>query len=40
MSECSDVHVIRVTALKAGGCGFESHLSSLFSTKIEKMAPG
>ena len=24
--------------MKAGGCGFESHLSSLFSMKIEKRA--
>ena len=41
--EC--IHVLlktsvgRATALKAGGCGFESHLSSLFfSMKIEKRA--
>ena len=27
-----------MSALKAGGCGFESHLSSLFSMKIEKRA--
>ena len=30
--------VDRVTALKAGGCRFESCLSSLFSVKIEKKA--
>ena len=30
--------VDRATALKAGGCGFESHLSNLFSMKIEKRA--
>ena len=34
--ECFCVSVDRVTALKAGGHGFESHLSSLFSVKIEK----
>ena len=28
----------RVTALKAGGRGFKSHLSSLFSMKIENRA--
>ena len=28
----------RATALKAGGRGFKSHLSSLFSMKIEKRA--
>ena len=33
---CLGGSVGRATALKAGGCGFESHLSSLFSMKIEK----
>ena len=32
------VCVGRATALKAGGRGFESHLSSLFSMKMEKGA--
>ena len=38
--ECFCVSVGRVTALKAGGHGFESHLSSLFSVKIEKKGSG
>ena len=28
----------RATALKAGGCGFRTHLNSLFSMKIQKRA--
>ena len=35
---CLGGSVGRATALKAGGCGFESHLSSFFSMKIEKRA--
>ena len=35
---CLGGSVGRSTALKAGGCGFESRLSSLFSMKIEKRA--
>ena len=35
---CLAGSVGRATALKAGGHGFESHLSSLFSMKIEKRA--
>ena len=36
---CTCIRVcVQATALKAGGRGFESHLRSLFSMKIEKRA--
>ena len=35
---CLGDSVVRATALKVGGRGFKSHLSSLFLMKIEKRA--
>ena len=41
MLQCDTCCMVgRATALKAGGCGFESHLSSLFSLKIVRGLSG